>query len=354
MTHSDNPGRYLPPALAAVLLLVLGPATLATAQPAPVVRGEGVPSEAERIYRRGLEFLARTQRSDGSWQTSYRYAVTSLSLLAFLAHGDDPNFGPYAKNVRAALRFIVSGQNEKTGFIGQSMYEHGFSMLAIAEAYGTVDESRLWEGRSPPKRSLAKTLELAVRCAVTSQKRNTMSAWRYSPSSLDADTSVSGAVLVGLLAARNAGIEVPDKVIDGALGYFRSMTSESGYVGYSGGFGGFGESMNRSCIATLVFAIGKKKKWPQFGYALKHITSNIEHEERGYPMYFRYYAAQAYFQGNLGAWQQWNRNLIKDLAAEQSDDGDIGQARMGGPAYSTAMSLLALALNFRFLPIYER
>ena len=58
-------------------------------------------------------------------------------------------------------------------------------------------------------------------------------AWRYSPESTDADTSVSGAVLVGLLAARNAGIEVPDASIDKAIEFYKSMTSESGEVGYS-------------------------------------------------------------------------------------------------------------------------
>ena len=40
-------------------------------------------------------------------------------------------------------------------------------------------------------------------------------------------------VLVGLLAARNAGIEVPDEAIDKAINYFCKMTSSSGQVGYS-------------------------------------------------------------------------------------------------------------------------
>ena len=83
-----------------------------------------------------------------------------------------------------------------------------------------------------------RALELAVRTAVTSQKKNPQHAWRYSPDANDADTSVSGAVLVGLLAARNAGIEVPDTSIDNAIAYYKSMTSNSGQVAYSG-IGGF-------------------------------------------------------------------------------------------------------------------
>ena len=37
----------------------------------------------------------------------------------------------------------------------------------------------------------------------------------------------------------------------------------------------------------------------------------------------------------------------------QDDSGQIGRSDYG-PAYGTSMSLLALALNYRFLPIYER
>ena len=338
--------------VAAALSVVTIPIGRLSAQPAPLYRGSTIPPEVDRVYRRGLEYLSRTQSSSGAWQSPYPQAVTSLAVLAFLAHGDDPNFGPYAKNIRRGLRHIVSRQNKSTGYIPSSMYEHGFSTLAIAEAYGVVDESRLWNNTTG-KRSLAKSLELAVRCSVTAQKKNPMFAWRYSPSTTSADTSVSGAVLVGLLAARNAGIEVPDTSIDGALKYFQASTSESGFVAYSGGLGGFGQSMNRSSIATLVFAIGKKKDWPQFGYALNHITSNLEHEERSYPMYFRYYAAQALFQGNIAAWEQWNRNLVEELEASQADDGSMTGGH-AGKAYATAMSLLALALNYRFLPIYER
>ena len=43
--------------------------------------------------------------------------------------------------------------------------------------------------------------------------------------------------LMGLLAARNAGIEVPDESIDQAISYFVNMTAPSGQVAYSGGIG---------------------------------------------------------------------------------------------------------------------
>ncbi|MDH3582694.1 MAG: squalene--hopene cyclase [Phycisphaerae bacterium] len=313
------------------------------------------------IYERGLRFLVESQQDDGSWSTSGdRYAgkgstgVTGLCVMAFLASGEDPNFGRYSSNVRRGVRQIMLAQDLKTGYLPGSMYHHGFAMLGLSEAYGMVDDSALWGGSEPKehRRTIGQALDLAVRCAVTAQKNNQFGGWRYSPKDSSADTSVSGAVLVGLLAARNAGIEVPDKTVDKALAYFRSNTSKEGVVAYSGGLGGFGASMNRSAIATLVFAIGKKKDWEEYGAARDYITARLEHRERSYPQYFRYYMAQALFQGDYDAWRRWNRETIRLLKNAQLENGSFASQR--GIAYGTSMSLLALALNYRFLPIYER
>jgi hypothetical protein len=318
----------------------------------PSVRyGTKVPADVRLIYGRGLQFLAQSQRPDGSWMNG-QHGITGLCVMAFLASGEDPNFGRYSLQIRKAVRAIVLAQNARTGYFGNSMYHHGFAMLGLSEAYGTVDESLIWTGTQKGKRSIAKALELGVRCAVTAQKKNSWGGWRYSPDGNSADTSVSGAVLMGLLAARNAGVKIPDTCIDRGLKYFRSSTSKTGMVAYSGGVGGFGESMNRSSIGTLVFAIGKQKKWDQYKSALGHITTRLEHQEPGYPFYFRYYMAQALFQGDFDSWKKWNRETIRLLKGMQSDKGSFQGGH--GEAYATSMSLLALALNYRFLPIYER
>jgi hypothetical protein len=220
-------------------------------------------------------------------------------------------------------------------------------MLALAEAYGAVDESRLAEeGR--PARSIAKALELAVRAAATAQKKNRLGGWRYSPDSTDTDTSVTGAVLMGLMAARNAGIEVPEEVIQTAMNYMRRSTASDGSVAYSGGFGGH-TSMNLSAVGTLVGAVSRSKQTDEYKASLGRIVENLEHREQSYPEYFGYYMAQALFQGDSASWQKWNAAKVRELSSTQRPDGSFGNR-----AYSTGMSLLALALNYRFLPIYER
>lgn len=315
--------------------------------------GEAVPRDVRDIYDRGLQYLANSQSESGDWKGGQDGpGTTGLAMMVFLASGEDPNFGLYSSHIRRALRSMISQQDAHTGILGSSMYHHGFAMLALAEAYGTVDDRNLWSGSESNRRSLGEALQLAVRAAITSQKKNSFGGWRYSPDSNDADTSVSGAVLVGLLAARNAGLEVPDEVIDRAIDYYTKMTSDSGQVGYSGGFGGFDESMARISIATLVYSVARRKDLPQYKATLGYLTARLENSGNSYPEYTRYYQAQALFQGDVEAWEKWNKLLVRELKSVQAEDGSIRS--QFGTHLGTSMSLLALALNYRFLPIYER
>jgi hypothetical protein len=337
-------------------LVCLAGIAAATAQSPNASIGEAVPRDVREIYDKGLQYLVKTQTENGDWRDGQNGAgTTGMGLMAFLASGEDPNFGLYSTNVRRAVRSIVAGQDGSTGYFGNSMYHQGFATLALAEAYGTVDDRQVWpDGKKP--RSIGAALELAVRAAVTSQKKNPLGAWRYSPDATDADTSVSGAVLVGLLAARNAGIEVPDECIDRAISYYTKMTAASGQVAYSGGLGGFDESMARISIGTLVYSLARRKDLPQFKAALKYLVDKYEtagpSSFQYYVEYQRYYQAQALFQGDVAAWKKWNKQLVQQLKVAQQADGSIpGQF---GASVGTSFSLLALALNFKFLPIYER
>jgi hypothetical protein len=318
--------------------------------------GDAVPHDVRELYDRGLQFLVRTQDSNGGWPTNHPGAgVTAMALMCFLASGEDPNFGLYASNIRRAIRQIITIQDKSTGYFGGSMYHQGFATLALAEAYGTVDDRNLWAGtESENQLTIGQSLELAVRCAVTSQKNNDTGAWRYNPSGNEADTSVAGAVLMGLLAARNAGIEVPDESIDKAIAYFVKMTASSGQVAYSGGIGGFNESLARIGIASLVFSISHRKDLEQFSQTLNYLKDKIQGGTSGHGgvEYQSYYQAQALFQGDIEAWKKWNTQLIRRLKSEQAEDGSWSGGQ--GVHVGTTLSLLALAVNYRFLPIYER
>ncbi|MBN1854058.1 MAG: squalene--hopene cyclase [Pirellulales bacterium] len=338
----------------ACILFAVSSAATGVAQFPNARQGEMVPRDVREMYDRGMQYLAKTQTESGEWTGGEQGpGVTGMGLMVFLASGEDPNFGRYSLHVRRALRSIISTQDAATGYLGNSMYHHGFGMLALAEAYGAVDDRNLWPaGEGKNKRSIGEALELAVRAAITSQNKNPLGAWRYSPESTDADTSVSGAVLVGLLAARNAGIEVPDASIDKAISYYTSMTSDSGQVAYSGGLSGFDESLARISIASLVYSVARRKDLPQYKATLNYLVQRLEMPPQQWQEYTYYYQAQALFQGDVAAWEKWNKRLVRQLKKSQQKDGSFTSQH--GTNIGTSLCLLALAVNYRILPIYER
>jgi hypothetical protein len=293
----------------------------------------------DRMYVRGLQFLARQQGEDGRWQDGQyggEPAVVGLAVLSMLAHGDDPNAGPYHVSIRRGLNYILKMRQDKTGYIGRSMYNHGFATLVLAEAYGCVDDDRL-----------GPALDGAVRLIVQSQNRNPLGAWRYSPESTDADTTVSGAMMVALFAAKNAGIAVPDEALQKGLKFFQRCQTPEGGFGY---VANNGPNAARTAIGCLVLALAKEKSSATFKSAFRYLENAPP--ESHYFHYYLYYAAQAYFHASPEHWRIWNQKNIKTLSAAQLPDGSWeGQF---GPTFSTAAALLSLALNYRFLPIYER
>ncbi|MFM9059167.1 MAG: prenyltransferase/squalene oxidase repeat-containing protein [Planctomycetaceae bacterium] len=348
--------------------VVIAACAVAGAQGPIVKYGDPVPRDVREMYDAGVRYLLKTQDASGGWKDGQAGpGVTGMGVMVFLASGEDPNYGPYREPIRKALRSMIVAQDPNTGFLGgngghESMYQHGFAMLSLAEAYGAVDDRGLWgaadSAQRSRQRSLGQALELAVRCAVTSAKQNPVGAWRYGPDAKDADTSVSGAVMMGLLAARNAGIEVPDETMAKACKYFLSMIGPNGQAGYSGGPGGGSDAV--TSIAVLVLSIARQKDAPQLKKAVQYLKSRSRDGQspmESYPSYTRYYRAQALFQVDVEAWEKWNMGLVRELKALQGKDGSFsGFASRGGfgGTVDTSLALLALAVNFKFMPIYER
>ena len=93
---------------------------------------------------------------------------------------------------------------------------------------------------------------------------------------------------------------------------------------------------------------------PQYKQTLGYLKGKLDGGSTGHGgvEYQSYYQAQALFQGDLEAWQKWNKQLIARMNSEQNDSGSFDGSQ--GPYVATTLSLLALAVNYRFLPIYER
>ncbi len=302
-----------------------------------------VPAKVEISYKKGLKYLASMQSPDGSFsKDGNRYStqpgITGICVLAFLAHGEDAEFGPYSKNIKKGVDFILKQQN-KNGYIGTSMYNHGFATLALAEAYGMMNDDRL-----------AGALKKSVALLTSSQDRNPKGAWRYSPEDMTSDTTVAGCQLVALLAARNAGIPVPNKNIDKALDYLSSCRSSNGGYGYASKSGA---KSTLTAIGSLCMSLAKKKDDKAFDTVTKYLTSRSESSGHHYVYYHEYYMAQALFHANEEEWQKWNEKNAQVMTTAQNPDGGWNDHRLGRSG-ATGFALLSMALNYRFLPIYEK
>ncbi|MBK1835073.1 prenyltransferase/squalene oxidase repeat-containing protein [Roseibacillus ishigakijimensis] len=326
------------------LFLILSLAGLAglplAGQSLPRREANPIPPQVETMYTKGLRFLSRAQLNDGSWEGRYSAepGVVALCTLAFLAHGEDPNHGPYAQNISRSLNYLLANQNENNGYIGNSMYNHGFATLALAESYGVVNDPRL-----------APALSQAVDLILSAQKVNGLEAWRYTPESHDADTTVTGCQLVALLAARNAGLPVPEEAIDKGLAYLARCRSNQGGIGYTSSSG---EKPTLTAVGVTSFSLAKRKDGKGFASSVNYLTNHLNYRDRHYPFYFEYYMSQALFQADSELWEEWNAKNIRYMGASQNPDGSWSDSK--GQAYATSCALLSLALNYRFLPIYEK
>jgi len=103
------------------------------------------------------------------------------------------------------------------------MYEHGFAVRFLAEAYGKVADVVL-------KDRMKAALTRAV--AVTADGQNRKGGWRYQPNSKDADLSVTCCQLQALAAARAAGLDVPQATIDGGIEYVLACRNTNGRFQY--------------------------------------------------------------------------------------------------------------------------
>jgi hypothetical protein len=338
MTHFLS-ARFCPARLV-FPLAVMAISSFATAQDLPGRPDDSIPAQAELIYTRGLQFLAKGQNEKGAWNDSVgsEPGVVGLCVAAFLAHGEDPNNGPYSKNIRLGIDYILSQQNDKNGYIGSSMYNHGFATKALAESYGVLDNPKI-----------APALRKAVDLIVSSQKKNRFGAWRYTPESRDADTTVTGCQVVTLFAARNAGIAVPDDSIKKALTYLASCRGRDGDYGYTSSSGG---KPTLTAIGSLCLSLAKERDSKGYQASLAYLKKNIDFRDRYYPYYFEYYMSQALFHSDEATWKEWNARNIRYLSTIQSQDGSFPGNQ--GASFNTAGALLSLALNYRFLPIYER
>jgi len=356
--------RVAIPICAIVFLLPCSPAAF---RAPPLLAQADEREPMDDAIAKGLAFLHNSQALDGSWsagRTGTRDpAVTSLAVMAFLSAGHVPGEGKYGDTVEKGIRFVMKMQQDNGLFAARGvgnfeMYYHGICTLMVAEAIGMTAP----ELSQPLRERLKKAVEviLKAQCKVAGADRG---GWRYTMQGYDSDISVTGWQLMALRAARNVGCDVPAERIADAVGYIRRC--------YDPGSGGFrymanGWGVTVPCTGTSVLALelcGKElHRTPELLKAGGYILKNPMRPGQNHFSYGVYYTSQAMFQLGDNYWKSYrpilHRLLLRENAPKANGSwvGNSGSFDDSGwgPNYTTAMSILALTVEYRFLPIYQR
>jgi len=102
----------------------------------------------DAAIEKGLRWVAKSQSSLGHWTAGgYPTAMTALAGTALVASGSTTIQGPYAKNIRKTVDYLLSPQKLRpNGLIGDPQtdnrytYGHGFSMLLLSQVLGEEED----------------------------------------------------------------------------------------------------------------------------------------------------------------------------------------------------------------------
>lgn len=315
---------------------------------------------ADAAVKRGLDFLKSDQKPDGAWESGNfgkATSVTSLAVMAFLAAGHVPGEpGPYREAVERGVEYVLAHQKADgmlvSGTSHGPFYCHGISTLMLAEVVGMTRDPAL---ASRARAALGRAVRLILAAQDLAKPPQHAGGWRYQPTSRDSDISVTGWQVMALRAARSAGCAVPSENIDRAVAYLKKCAVPSGGFAYQPGQG---PNNPRTGTGILALEICGEHNTPEAVAGAEYLVKHPPKWSSQYFFYEVYYCPQAMFQMGDRYFLEYFPKLVQVLLDHQERDGSWlsadGNDRSGGRVYCTATALLALAVEYRYLPIYQR
>lgn len=321
-----------------------------------------VPSEevVDQSIVRALRYLALHQQPAGGWNVDAfggeATSATSLAVMSFLAAGHMPGEGPYGDAITRGVQFVLNHQDANGMLVHRHghgpMYDHGISALMLAEVSGMVPERQAADTR----KALERAVQLILTSQVVQKVENQRGGWRYTPSSNDSDLSVTGWQLLALRAAKDIGCDVPAQNIDLAIGYVKRCAPRDGR-----GFGyqpGNGVTPVLSGTGLLALQVCGEENSSEVHRTAEFLGFRPLRYRDNWYFYGAYYTTIGMYKRGGDDWKNARPLLFQELLANQSPDGSWqsgnGSENPWGRIYCTAMSILALTVEYEYLPIYQR
>lgn len=313
-------------------------------------------AKTQASITKGLDYLAKQQLNDGSFKSTndgstYPVTMTALAGIAFLANGNTPTRGPYAKNIRKAAGFIIQ-QIQSNGLIaagdenGHPMYGHGFALLFLSSAYGMESDATV-------RKEIGNVIKQGI--LLTSTGQSGLGGWTYRPGDGD-EGSVTVTQMQGLRAAHNAGFAIPKGTIENAVQYLEKCQTPEGGIRYSFHSGNDTRLPISAAAITCLYSAGEydsplAEDCMRFVYG--RFKARAAEFQSGHSFYLGLYASQAFYQAGDEYWDAYfpkkRDSLIKSQGGNGSWNGDGV-----GPIFGTSVGLIILQLPYKYLPIYQR
>ncbi len=327
-----------------------------------LLQAGGGNDKSEAAVARGLIWLSKQQKADGHWaydgsNKGDTACATAHSLLPFFAAAQTHKSGKYIKTCKTGLEYVLRSQRADGGFnTCSNMYAQGICTLALAEAYGMTAD----------KAMLMYPLQRAVN--FLSQAQGPDGSWGYSPKT-NGDTSIVGWQIQALKSAKMCkDIVVDDNVFKRAGAFLDKVSggSKKSTYGYREGPGRAGTSLTSVGLLCRYYMDGWGPQHPGMAEGVQGLLKVWPPSKNKFDMYYYYYATQVvhFFDGD--EWRkQWNpsmRDMLFDMQVGGKGpnlDGswDPDRAMMGshtGRLGTTVMCLLTLEVYYRHLPLYKR
>lgn len=310
--------------------------------------------DIEKSVDRGLEFIARGQNEDGTFDSHPARAfagVPALCGMAFLAAGHTPLSEPNGPPIMRIIDHLLEKAREDgyLGVGGGKMYSHCIATLFLSEVSGMVDTNR------QAKIDILLPKAVGIILAAQNVKKNALheGGWRYEPNSIDSDMSCSGWAVMALRSSRLNGAPVPDSAIDKAVEYIlRHHSDRTGTFGYQNQFA---EADKLTGAGLLCLELCGKHGHEATLRAGNYLAANYRNLERvNRRLYGLYYTSQGLFQLGGDAWKNFSKWMYGYWIEKQQPNGMWNIGEDGCPYYQTALVILSLTVPYRQLPIYQR
>ena len=326
--------------------------------------------EVDKAIDKAIGFLSRKQQGDGSISDrGNQTTMTALCLMAMAAVGNQP-VEPTEKGriMRRGLDYVLrEDRQDNQGYFGNRdggrMYGHGIITLTLSEMLGMgLDE----EQDQRLRKRCQKAIDLILRAQkMPKRPPSHQGGWRYTPDSRNADLSATIWQLMSLRSAKNAGMDIPSSAIEDAIGYLRRsyysrLDSKGDPVNKKSGFAyqpGGGPQYTTTAAGLLAMQVCGEYESPFVKGASDWLLENEPNTSRKFFFYGTYYYSQAMYQRGDDHAKIARKKVEEIMLKLQRRDGSwhgSGSESNVGKIYSTSMAILALAVKYHYLPIYQR